>query len=403
MSYPCVPLKELLVLHDSGVWGPEVEANGISVLRSTNFRPDGSLRFENLTYRNIELRKRASKTLEPNDIILEKSGGGPNQPVGRVCLFRGHNIAHAFGNFTARLRVERTIAEPEFLFWCLRHLHLSGGTLQYQKHTSGIRNLETKRYLSHPIPLPPLDEQRRIVAILNRAARIERLRDRAAERLREFVPALFVRMFGDPMRNPMGWSVRQIRDLCVSARYGTSKKPFSSMEGNGVPVIRMGNVTFDGYLDCADMKFVTLPNAEMEKHSLRPGDILFNRTNSKELVGKTGVWDGRFEAVAASYFIRLRLDATHVFPGYVWAFLNSASVKRQLFGMARGAIGQANINAREIQSLGMPVPPIELQSRFWRIIEQAQAISDASEPGCKGASALVESLMERLLRTSTMD
>ena len=95
MSYPSFLLRELLVLHDSGVWGPEHEEDGISVLRSTNFSPDGWIRFDNLTYRNVELRKRASKTLKPNDIILEKSGGGPKQPVGRVCLFRGHHIAHA--------------------------------------------------------------------------------------------------------------------------------------------------------------------------------------------------------------------------------------------------------------------------------------------------------------------
>ena len=213
MKHSAVPLRDLLVLHDAGVWGPEDRNDGISILRSTNFNSDGSIRFENLSFRNVEPRKRISKKLAPNDIILEKSGGGPKQPVGRVCLYRGHHIEHIFGNFTARLRADDSIIEPEYLFWCLRHLHLTGGTERYQKHTSGIRNLETKRYLAHPIPLLPLEEQRQIVGILNRAAKIERLRAQAADRLREFIPALFVKMFGDSIENPMGWEVRALGEI----------------------------------------------------------------------------------------------------------------------------------------------------------------------------------------------
>ena len=70
-----------------------------------------------------------------------------------------------------------------------------------------------KALMSLPVPLPPLDEQRQIVGILNRAAKIERLRAQAADRLREFIPALFVKMFGDPVENPMGWIVEPLGNL----------------------------------------------------------------------------------------------------------------------------------------------------------------------------------------------
>ena len=146
---------------------------------------------------------------------------------------------------------------------------------------------DMKVLLSMPVPLPPRREQRQIVAILNRAARIERLRTQATEELQEFSRSLFVKMFGDPVENPMGWSVRRLGEVCESVRYGTSKRA-SETAGTGVPVIRMGNVTYDGDLDCTDLKFVALSQAELDKHALRRGDVLFNRTNSKELVGKTG-------------------------------------------------------------------------------------------------------------------
>jgi len=125
-----VPLQQLLELSDSGVWGDEDVGNGISVLRSTNFNNDGTIDFSNLTFRAIEERKREAKIIQDGDILLEKSGGGPKQPVGRVCLFRGHAIPHSFGNFIARLRPKADILS-EFLFYFLWYFHAQGKTSYY--------------------------------------------------------------------------------------------------------------------------------------------------------------------------------------------------------------------------------------------------------------------------------
>lgn len=253
---------------------------------------------------------------------------------------------------------------------------------------------DMKALMSMPVPHPSLDEQRRIVDILNRAARIEALRSRAAERLREFVPALFIRMFGDAVENPKGWPTERLGDCCVEVHYGTSKKANDRSEG--IPVLRMGNVTYDGDLDHTDLKHVLLSDAEIAKYGLREGDILFNRTNSRELVGKTGLWDGRFPAVPASYFVRLRLDESRADPTYVWAAMNSTGMKRRLLAMARGAIGQANINARELRSVQLPIPPLNLQHRYGETLERARSIARVGEVGSGTAAALIASLMSEL-------
>ena len=263
---------------------------------------------------------------------------------------------------------------------------------------SRMPRADMKALMSMPAPLPPLDEQRRIVDILNRAARIQALRRRAVERVREFVPALFVKMFGDPVENPMGWSTQSLGDCCVQVQYGTSKKANDC--GVGVPVLRMGNVTYDGALDDANLKHVALSDGEIAKYGLRVGDILFNRTNSQDLVGKTGMWDGRFPAVAASYFVRVRLDESRVCPAYVWAMLNSAAMKRRFFAMARGAIGQANINARELKSIPLSVPPVELQRRYAGTVAAARAVARAGESGAEATAVLVESLMFSCFETT---
>ena len=260
---------------------------------------------------------------------------------------------------------------------------------------SRMPRADMKVLLSMRVPLPALDEQRWIVAILNRAAKIERLRTKAAGCFREFVPALFIKMFGDPVTNPMGWESQTLGNCCVLIRYGTSRK--ANGRGEGIPVLRMGNVTYRGALDLTDLKHVSLRDGEMSKYGLQPGDILFNRTNSRDLVGKTGLWDGRFPAVAASYFIRLRLDKSRVLPGYVWATMNSAAMKSRLFAMARGAIGQANINARELGSIPLPVPNLELQARFVNVMNDAVALRDLGKQSSRDAVALSASLLDGLL------
>ncbi|MCU4652253.1 restriction endonuclease subunit S [Roseibacterium sp. SDUM158016] len=280
----------------------------------------------------------------------------------------------------------------EFLLWCLKAL---APEIERRGAGATVKGVTLQDISSLPIPLPPIEEQRRIVDILNRAASIERLKARASAHLRDFIPALFLKMFGDPIENPMGWPTSALGDLLQMAQYGSSKK--ADATDDAIPVLRMGNVSYDGYLDCSDLKYVELPDAELDKYLLAKGDLLFNRTNSKELVGKTGMWDGRFTAIAASYFIRLRVDAALADPTYIWAFMNTASMKGQLFDMARGAIGQANINAKELQAIIVPVPPLETQRAFAKLVEAAAARSRLSETASRLAADLSRSLLDKLL------
>ena len=250
--------------------------------------------------------------------------------------------------------------------------------------------------LAMPLPLPSLDEQRRIVALLDRAAEIRRRAEAARVKARAIIPALFLDTFGDPATNPRGWPVVTVGDLLESTSYGTSQK--ANDRGEGVAVIRMGNVTADGKLDTADLKHSRIVGEERAKAEIFDGDILFNRTNSKELVGKTGLWDGRFEAVAASYFIRGRVARERCDPTYLWAYFNTQFMKRVLFDTARGAIGQANINAKELRAFRVIQTPLALQTDFaeqvWRIEALARSLDAASKKAEAMAAALSAEVFE---------
>ena len=113
--------------------------------------------------------------LKPGDILLERSG-----KAGRVCMFREKSGEYLFGNFCQRFRTDGDLCDQSFLFWYLHLLYLGGGAAEYQRGST-IQNLQYKRYITQHIPLPPIDEQRRIVADLEaRMADAERAR-RAAE------------------------------------------------------------------------------------------------------------------------------------------------------------------------------------------------------------------------------
>jgi type I restriction enzyme S subunit len=157
----------------------------------------------------------------------------------------------------------------------------------------------------------------------------------------------------------------------------------------------MGNVTTEGLLDLENLKTVELSDSELTKQQLKEGDVLFNRTNSRELVGKTGMWDGRFEAVAASYFIRLRFRSDIEHPQHFTTFMNLPFMKRKLAEMARGAVGQANINSKELKSIIVPVPPLDLQKKFAERVTEIRELEASQATSRTHLDALFQSMLHR--------
>jgi type I restriction enzyme S subunit len=354
------PLKDLLTLADSGVWGNEDVKHGVSVLRSTNFRSDGWLSFENLSFRNIDLTKRAEKKLEAGDILLEKSGGGPKQPVGRVCLFRGDNRSHAFGNFLARLRPDRNLVDPEYLFYQLWQFHSFGLTTSYQKQTSGIRNLETKRYLALPIRVPALQEQRRIADLLSRAESIVRMRREAEQKAKEIIRAVFLDMFGDPETNPKAWPIKTVGDVTSYTRYGP-RFPDRKYAETGARILRTTDMDTQGLVRWKDAPILPISLTEAERFSLRPGTIVITRTGAT--IGKIALFRGADEpCIAGAYLIELG-TTDEVDPDYLLGLFLSRYGQRRLTAGSR-AVAQPNLNAPTIRAIPLPIPPLKLQKSF---------------------------------------
>src|SRR3989344_3400192 len=167
-SWPTKKLSEVLETCDTGVWSKAaIKGKGLFVLRSTNMTNDGELSFSDVAERKIEGDIKKTELLD-GDILVEKSGGGPDQPVGRVGYFTTPNQgAYTFANFIQRLRAKSKLVDSRFLFYRLLFLHKIGFTKKLQSQTTGIRNLKMSLYLKTEIPLPLLQIQKQIVAKLS--------------------------------------------------------------------------------------------------------------------------------------------------------------------------------------------------------------------------------------------
>lgn len=156
------------------------------------------------------------------------------------------------------------------------------------------------------------------------------------------------------------WPVATIGECATDIHYGTSEK--ASTEGEYV-YLRMNNIGDDGSLDLSDTKRITLEAKALSNCLVRKGDLLFNRTNSREKVGKTCVFCLEEPMVVAGYIIRVRLD-DRVDSTYLAAYMNLSSTKALLRGMAKCAVHQANINAKQLASIEFPLADIEAQKEF---------------------------------------
>lgn len=319
------------------------------------------------------------------------------------------------------------VAEPEYVklvFRTERFRRVINGMIS---GASGRKRVQPSQLEDMEVPLPPLPLQRAIVARWRRAKDEHEATSERVERLRIEIDAQFFadlglhyapraarpKAFAVLWKDMLRWGVNynqlaqsgeditrgaypvcELGSILELVQYGTSEK--ANRAGEGTPVIRMNNIV-DGLLDLTNLKHITLPKQEKEKLLLQDGDILFNRTNSKELVGKCAAFRVTSDYVFASYLIRLRVDTEKALPEYVVYAVNSPIGRRQIDALSRQIIGQANVNTEELRSLQIPLPSLEVQSEIVRRVEEGRAEiareREAAERRARAAAAEVEALI----------
>lgn len=274
----------------------------------------------------------------------------------------------------------------------------------YVKGTTRLKLTQGSMQLM-PFPLPPLSEQQRIVE------RIEELfakLDEAKERLQEVADSFAVRkaailhkaFTGELTKqwrcengvSDESWEEKTIGEICSSLKYGTSKK--SSDDGE-VVVLRMGNLQ-NGEIDWSNLAY-TSDEEDIKKYLLKSGDVLFNRTNSPELVGKTSIYRGEMPAIYAGYLIKLDYEKNIVVGDYLNYYLNSSKAKEYYMQVKTDGVSQSNINAKKIGEFEIPLPTITEQHEIVRLVDDLLARERAAQQAAEQALASIDLMKKSIL------
>lgn len=308
---------------------------------------------ESLTTISLNEMPSEEYMLKDGDLVFVRSNGN-KELVGRCVAVYPHETPVSFSGFCIRFRKESSDVLLEYL---LRYLKMPEVRAKMAGRGANIQNLNQKILAALQVPVPPLETQMAYVAFVRQSDKSKF----------SCLKSQFIEMFGLPENNAHRFDVGVIGDVVKDVHYGTAKK---AIDKGKYIYLRMNNITYDGELDLSDIKRIDVPDKDLPGCMVQRGDVLFNRTNSKDLVGKTCCFSDDEPMIIAGYIIRLRMNGK-VLPEYLSVFMNLERSKKMLYSMAKGAVGQANINAKEVQSIEIVIPPMDIQNSFLTLSRQS--------------------------------
>jgi len=336
-----------------------------------------------------EVRKGYTSFRE-DDVLFAKIT--PCMENGKSAIAR--NLLNGIGFGSTEFHVLRPKAGvlPELIYYFVRRESFRWEAKRNFTGTAGQQRVPATFLANALIPIPPIEEQRRIVDLLSRAEGIIRLRREAQKKATEIIPALFLEMFGDPATNPKGWDVRSLGDLLAEAPVlGTMVKP-STLKAAWLD-LRVANIQ-NGELRLDDKKWLELQPDMINRFALRAGDLLLARAiGSLDHLGKTVIVEPDGNWTFDSHLMRLRLDETRILPVFLKAFFESQSGRDEFLKHTRRSAVQFNINGKEIRRLRIPLPSVARQKRFANRCRDVQALNVQQADALNKAESIFAGLL----------
>jgi type I restriction enzyme S subunit len=329
------------------------------------------------TLRSVEVR--------PGDVVITMMG-----TVGEVAVVPPETSTSIMDSHLLRFRPNLELCLPEFVAWFLRSPDAQVA-VSNRAHGAIMKGLNSGIVRSLLIPLPPISEQRRIVKILDQADRLHRLRAEANAKADRILPALFIKMFGDPAANPMGWPVKPLGDLTEHLTSGS--RGWSKYTGRG-PAHFLRTQDINGGDIADDLLPIDPPDgAEAERTRLAVGDVAITITG---IVGKAAVFHGHDRPVYISQHVALiRPKADELCSEYLAAYANLPVGDVPV--LARFQYGQTKpgLGFQELRTARIPLAPLKLQRVFAQRVKAVQVSRHAGPAASRALAALWTTLLSR--------
>ncbi|MEJ2912515.1 restriction endonuclease subunit S [Pseudoalteromonas sp. C12FD-1] len=369
MSWPLVDFQDVVFFQEGpGVRKWQFRSEGIKLINVKNIVN------ENLCIKNsdkyldeTEVNDKYSHFLcDEGDLVMASSGAtwGKTAWVSKADLPLCMN--------TSMIRFKSLDSKKLCKYYLRRYLQTDLFKNQMNRLITGSAqpNFGPSHLKQIKIPLPPLDEQKRIAAILDKADSVRRKRQQTINLADDFLRSVFLDMFGDPAINPKGWEVKSLGEMIVKGPTNGLYKPASDY-GSGARILRIDGF-YDGVLsDQSKLKRVKITDAEMEKFGLSERSIVINRVNSKEYLGKCGFAQHIEEStVFESNMMNFKVDETKLNPRFLVQQLQMPNIKMQIATCSKDAVNQSSINQNDVKSFEIIVPTIELQNEYENVCKR---------------------------------
>ena len=335
-----------------------------------------------------EAPSRARQIVETNDVLVSTTRPRLNAVAIVPDYLNGEICSTGF----CVLRPKQNLVEPGYLFAWVRHTVFIENLVRLERGIS-YPAVSDKDVGSVKIPLPPLPEQSRIVRIMHQVDELRRLRGEAVNKVSRLTSSVFDEILGNPAINSKGWPIEPLGRLIIGTPQNGLYK-HSSSYGEGTPIVRITDF-YEGRLNAPNtFNRLKVTQDELDKYRLENSNVLVNRVNSEEFLGKCALVEGLTEpTVFESNMMRLVVDREQVTPRYLSYFLNTNHARKQILKVAKRAVNQASINQQDVMNFRVPIPSWEAMEKFETTILAAYKIEQISTDSLKGINDLFKSIL----------
>lgn len=361
----------------------------LPVLRAGNITDEG-LHFDDLVF--VPAARISTKQLVRRSDVVVAASSGSLDIVGKAAPAL-KDFDGGFGAFCKVLRPSQLVDSGYFA----QFFKTAGYRRRVSALAAGanINNLRNEHLDDMLVPLPSLSEQRRIAAILEKADALRAKRRATLALLDSLTSAAFLEMFGDQARSSSGWDTAELKSLVVDGPQNGLYRP-SSDYGRGVPILRIDGFYDGAVVDIAALKRVDIGASERDLFGLAEGDVVINRVNSIEYLGKCALIPRLAEpTVFESNMMRLRVDSSVILPRFLVQVLQTPELKSQIRSRAKRAVNQASINQQDVGSFRVPVPPLASQHEFVARVAAIQGVANAARRSAVELDSLFASLQHQ--------
>lgn len=383
----------------NGLWsGKKPPFQRVGVIRNANFTKECKLNDSDIVYLDVEQAQFKKRKLQYGDIILEKSGGGPKQPVGRVVIFDKSEGDFSFSNFTSVIRIKKqNEVDFNYLHKYLLFEYISGATEKMQSHSTGIRNLKFDEYKEIEIPLPSNTEQQQIVSILDDCfAAIDKVKANAAQNLINAKELFESYLQGVFEKKGVGWEEKTLNELAdevCTLSYGIVQ-PGEEFE-NGLPVIRPTDLK-SRYIKLDGLKRINPKLADGYKRTKLNGDELLLCVR-----GTTGVVSIATpelkDANVTRGIVPIRFNPIIINQEFGYYLLISNYVQKQIRAKTYGA-ALMQINIGDLRKVLIPYPSLHDQYTIVRKLDDLRAETQKLEAVYKKKIINLDELKKSILQ-----